>query len=440
MNPTLKPASPKPTDEEETLAKVLYYFPDSAPVYEIQSNVGLSEGLMLFVQQFTESPLQSCSTERCTHMMKRYEGNIWLYLVVQHPQQGEGIVKAQDLYCTEEVMNRMMDGFYQGFYLFHGALERFQSEEERERLKGLLSDYNSTFLLEFANEEEFFPGFYYCPLDRKAFLLVQFQVNQILTERQEVKHIMILYEGYYVSSSLPHAHSSLLYRYLAKERNWRRIATLNRGFDPAKCLYGRVKGYPERGFLYGLAADGDIFSPVIQFPFDSAGSAYRLVVWAENSTQYVLLLDVAAGEHRDYDSRYFRELGERLQLQVALIQASITKQVSQAAAVESPYRFFYFNNMNFAIKKGGRMADFDQDLVNIVRSVSSQFSGSGDSADTMVKSIVRVAGGWVCCLNSMSCRQVYLLVPGAPTVQKVEEELARFVQDTLQNIFLGVKY
>jgi hypothetical protein len=179
---------------------------------------------------------------------------------------------------------------------------------------------------------------------------------------------------------------------------------------------------------------------VIQFPFDSEGSAYRLVVWAENSTQYVLLLDVAAGEYRDYDSRYFRELGERLQLQVALIQASVTKQVSQAASIESPYRFFYFNNMNFAIKKGGRMADFDQDLVNIVRSVSSQFSASGDSADTMVKSIVRVAGGWVCCLNSMSCRQVYLLVPGAPTVQKVEEELARFVQDTLQNIFLGVKY
>ena len=440
LNPTFKAQSAKPTDEEETLAKVLFYFPESAPGYEITGNVGLAEGLMMFVKQFTETPLQSCSTERCTHMVKRFEESVWLYVVIQHPPQGEGLVKAQDLYCTEEVMNRVMDGFYQGFYLFHGALEKYSSVEERERLKGLLSDYNSTFMLEFANEEEFFPGFYYCPMDRKAFLMVQFQVNQILTERREVKHIMILYEGYYVSSSLPHAHSSLLYRYLAKERNWRRIATLNRGYDPTKCLYGRVKGYPERGFLYGLAADGEVFAPLIQFPFDPEGTAYRLAVWAEDSTQYVLLLDPDAGEYRDYDSRYFRELGDRLQQQVALIHASVTKQVSQASALESPYRFFYFNNMNFAIKRGGRIADFDQDLLHVVRSVSAQFCASGDSADTMVKSVVKVAGGWVCCLNSMSSRQVYLLVPGTQTVQKVEEELGRFVQDTLQNIFLGVKY
>ena len=37
-------------------------------------------------------------------------------------------------------MKRVMDGFYQGFCLFPRALS---SEEEMERLRGLLSDYNS---------------------------------------------------------------------------------------------------------------------------------------------------------------------------------------------------------------------------------------------------------------------------------------------------------
>ena len=440
MNPSLLSSSPKPTDEEETLAKVLFYYPESASVYEIQSNVGLAEGLMMFVKQFTESPLQSCTTERCTHMVRRFEGNIWLYIVLQHAISTESTVKPQDLYCTDEVMSRITDQFYQGFYLFHGKLEKFEREEEREAGKMMLSDYNSAFLQEFGSEEETFPGFYYCPLDRKAFLLVQFQVNQILTERREVKHILILHDGFYVSSSLPHTHSALLYRYLAKERNWRRIATLNRGYEAGKCLYGRVKEYPNRGYVYGLTADDEVFCPTIQFPFDSEQTTYRLVLWVDNSTQYLLLLDPNSSDYRDYNSLYFRELRERLDPQVVLIQAALNKQIAQATATDSPYRYFYYNNMNFAIKKGGRLSDLDPDMVSLVRAVSAQFSASGDTVDTMVKSIVRMQGGWVCCLNSMSSRQVYFLVPGAATVQKVEEEMGRFVQDTLQNIFLGVKF
>ena len=48
-------------------------------------------------------------------MVKRFEGSVWLYVVIQHPPQGEGLVKAQDLYCTEEVMNREWTGFTRAF-------------------------------------------------------------------------------------------------------------------------------------------------------------------------------------------------------------------------------------------------------------------------------------------------------------------------------------
>lgn len=432
MNPTLRPESPKPTDEEETLAKVLFYYPEAAPVYEIQSNVGLSEGLMMFVRQFTEKPLEYCATERCTHILKECEPDVWLYIVLQHPAS-EGMVKAQDLYCTQDVMNRLVDSYYEGFFLFHGALSAFKTKPELEVLKELLSDYTAAFLCEFGVEEDPFSGFYYCPLDRKSFLLVQFLVNQILTERAEVKHIMVLFEGHYVSSSLPHAHSCLLYRYLCKDKDWRRIATYNRGLDPAKCQYMRVKSFPDFGYLYGLC-ESEIHMPIIRFRYD--GSQYQLLVWVQDGVQYVLLLTPA-----DYQFLYLRELGEKLQNQVAMIRAAVVKQVKQAAEVESPFRYFYYNNMNFAIKKGGRLADVDPDLASLIRHVTAQFNAPGESSDILVKSTIRTSSGWICCINSMNSRQIFLLLPGANlAIQKVEEELARFVQEYLQTIFLGVKY
>jgi hypothetical protein len=60
-----------------------------------------------------------------------------------------------------------------------------------------------------------FPGFFYCPIDRKTFLQGKYLQNGIFMEfENEVKHMAIFHEEFYVSSTLDNASSQTLYSYL----------------------------------------------------------------------------------------------------------------------------------------------------------------------------------------------------------------------------------
>lgn len=50
LDPTRRPAWPDPTEEDYTLCKLLYYYPQGLTEYEMQSHVGLAEGIVMFCQ------------------------------------------------------------------------------------------------------------------------------------------------------------------------------------------------------------------------------------------------------------------------------------------------------------------------------------------------------------------------------------------------------
>ena len=67
-----------------------------------------------------------------------------------------------------------------------------------------------------------FPGFFYCPIDRKTFLQAQYLQNGIFMEFENnrsatkagMAHIMLFHDEFFISSTMSNENSQLLYGYL----------------------------------------------------------------------------------------------------------------------------------------------------------------------------------------------------------------------------------
>ena len=53
VDPTLKPKSAKPEEEEYTDAKILFFHPIGTDIHEKRKQVGISEGIVSFFLPFT---------------------------------------------------------------------------------------------------------------------------------------------------------------------------------------------------------------------------------------------------------------------------------------------------------------------------------------------------------------------------------------------------
>lgn len=430
FNPTLQPQSAKPTDEEYTLCKLLYYYPEGAPLYEQQSHVGLAEGLMLFVGQFSQEQLETIRTERHSHVLLQCEPNIWLCLILHHPPE-PNIVREADQMYSDDVLQRLARRYYLHFYLFHGALSAFSVPTDLPSLRRVLTDFTQVFLLEFMEEGADFEGFYYCPLDKKAFLLVQFLLNQVTTQRESVLHTLVFFDGYFVSSSLPHEATLTLYSYCCRDRNWQRLPRLKRGVDSALCTYGRLPGYPKQGYVYGLN-DGQTVTPIVQFAGNE--QQFRLVLWADQGLQLVLLLSP-----EEYAADWLQDLGEVLLPQAEAIRNAIKPQLQRHLQQEDNFRFIYFNKMNFALKKSARLGELDAATLVSLGNIAAKFNERAEYADGLVRSVVKTQSHWVFAVNSLDARQIFVLFPNSGQAAiKVEEEALRFINYYFSNVFLGL--
>jgi len=65
-----------------------------------------------------------------------------------------------------------------------------------------------------------FPGFFYCPIDRKTFLQAQYLQNGIFMEFEQessepgLAHILLFHDEFFISSTMSNENSQLLYSYL----------------------------------------------------------------------------------------------------------------------------------------------------------------------------------------------------------------------------------
>ena len=88
VDPSLKPKSAKPEEEEYTDAKIVFFYPQGTDIHEKRKQTGISEGVVSFFQPFTtdQEPIQCISTVNFTHVMKEVEPSLWLNMVLTHPE------------------------------------------------------------------------------------------------------------------------------------------------------------------------------------------------------------------------------------------------------------------------------------------------------------------------------------------------------------------
>ena len=140
IDPTLKPKSKKPQEEEYTDAKILFFYPQSVDIHERRKQTGISEGIVSFFQPFTdeEDPIECISTLQYTHLIKQVEPNIWLNMVIKHPdtiygERQSNEVEAEtiannkfhtSLFQEEDskIFTRVLAQYHQYLCLFHGSI------------------------------------------------------------------------------------------------------------------------------------------------------------------------------------------------------------------------------------------------------------------------------------------------------------------------------
>lgn len=93
VDPTLEPKTRKPTEDELTDVKILYFYPENTNIHEKRKQVGISEGIVNFFIDFSDkkAPVECIATSTFTHVLSQVEPNIWLNIVITHPESLYGV-------------------------------------------------------------------------------------------------------------------------------------------------------------------------------------------------------------------------------------------------------------------------------------------------------------------------------------------------------------
>jgi hypothetical protein len=100
--------------------------------------------------------------------------------------------------------------------MFHGSIRTLlkkynENSDTTEQFQNVMDDFTHNFNKYFFSREYVknlmwnlcFPGFFYCPIDRKTFLQGKYLQNGIFIEfESEVKHVAIFHDEFFISSTL----------------------------------------------------------------------------------------------------------------------------------------------------------------------------------------------------------------------------------------------
>ena len=199
--------------------------------------------------------------------MKEVEPNIWLNIVLTHPDTLYGQRAAPDSKEESEtiantkfhasqfreedsrIFYRLLDAFHSYFLLFHGSL-RGLYQKQPYTFEGILDDFTRNFEFHFFAKEferNFFwnlefQGLFYCPIDKKQFLQTQLLAD-------DVEQVLVFHDDFYISSTLPHEDIQPLYSYLVGCGETTK--EFGSGFKPLK-----VHTYKEAGTTFRVRVPG----------------------------------------------------------------------------------------------------------------------------------------------------------------------------------------
>mmetsp|Transcript_123973 Transcript_123973/g.246852 ORF Transcript_123973/g.246852 Transcript_123973/m.246852 type:complete len:495 (+) Transcript_123973:133-1617(+) len=481
FDPTIVPESPKPSDEEISDAKIIYYSPSCAPAEEKRSQVGLLEGLIAFTGMFgSKEPLRSIRTKQLAFSVLEAEPNTWMVLVMRHGSAAQDSKSGTQQEASPDedgladtTLRAVLRNCYAVFRLLHGEIQSFVKEQSMHKLFDLLEDFIPAFLetIDASNLGIFhdLDGFHYGPVERNTCVSIHCFLMKLQEQFPLLRHAALLYNAHLIYFSLSMSDMKVLYSYLVSFNGAVSNHKLNRG------PFGRIPtaasqpggGCSSFGRAFLLAEEEDYLLGVSRRPGSSGsggpasifvpavylvdGGAGQLVALMYRGIMLVLVFE----EHAQLDSKILesvrtaatRAAGDGLSL--AELHPLIASQYSQVMDAEDEFRFLYYNHTNHAVRLSNQPS-----TARSLLGGSRPGGGSGPRpAERVVLSPLHAAladptlkcreiswkssdRGWICGKRWRE-REFYLLLDGSSmTLSKCQEECARFASIHFSNIFL----
>lgn len=481
FDPTLVPESAKPTEEEFSDAKIIYYSPSSACVEEKRSQVGLLEGLIGFTALFSgeDGPMKSMRTKQYLFSVLEAEPHTWMVLAMRHPQvapegqRGQAEAQYDEESLADSTLHAVLQNCYRVFRLLHGEIQSFVKEQSMHKLFDLLEDFVPAFIETVdASDLGIFHeigGFHYGPVERNTCVSIHCFLGKLQEQFSSIQHCALLYNAHLIYSSFALSDMKVLYSYLVAFNGavsnhklnrvpFGRIPTAASQPGGGSSSFGRAFLVPEGGgedFLFGVSkqkgssAPASLFVPTVYL---TEGGVGKLVALMYHGIMLVLIFEESA----QLDARVLetvktactKSTGDGLSL--SELHPLIASQYTQVMEHEDEYRFIYHNQTNHAVRLSNQPSA-SRSLLGSSRSTKTSGSLKPAERAALVPLYSTLADphfkcrevswkaadrGWICAKKWRE-REFYLLLDGANvSLSKCQEECARFASIHFSNIFM----
>ncbi|CAD8139485.1 unnamed protein product [Paramecium pentaurelia] len=440
FNPLAVPTVPKPSEQDQQDAKLIYYFPQNANIEEKRIQTGMAEGIFIFFKQFNpneqmmqkqwqqddkenELKFQTIHLESQTHIICQIREDLFLFMTIAHQKIPKVKVIVEDYFFSEcnkfhyslskNLYTNVAENFINNFSLFYG-FDISQLDQYTWRWIQCNARTSSQLNLFYFQTQSFKYAF-----DASIFLLLQFLLSMIRQIESQITDFLVFYNGYFVYSTLPHKMALLIKEhYYGNGLSW--STTEQKVAQKQFLSYEQSQlAYLNFNNLKNLPKDSS-FSPQIIYLNQQKKYFFTFL---EKQFFVILISDIT------------KDLSNMTTVTTALLKnvdkiSSKLESYIETNQKQDSIRYIYFNGINLASKISSQLniQKLSQENLRILQQVYEKLNHCNQY-------VIRNAGMWFFGIKVVDKRVIYLQ-SATISLSKIEEEINKFVEQLFPNFLL----
>ncbi|CAD8053016.1 unnamed protein product [Paramecium sonneborni] len=440
FNPMAVPTVPKPSEQDQQDAKLIYYFPSNANIDEKRIQTGMAEGIFIFFKQFNpneqmmqkqwesndkedELKFQTIHLESQTHIICQIRNDLFLFMTLAHVKIPKVKVIPEDYFFSEcnkfhyslskNLYTNVAENYINNFSLFYGS-DLSQLDQFTWRwiqCNARTSAYLNLFYFQTLSFK------YAC--DSSNLLLLQFLLTMIRQIESSITDFMVFYNGYFVYSTLPHKIALLIKEhYYGNGLSWQ---TQEQKVGQKQFLTHEQSQLAYLNFnnLKYLTKDTN-FNPQIIYLNQQKKQFFTFL---EKQMFFVIISDII----KDFTN--MAKVNIALSKNVDKISNKLETSIEINQKQDS-IKYIYFNGINLAskISTSLNIQKLSSENLRILQQVYEKLNLSNQY-------VIRNADMWFFGIKVGDKRVIYLQSSTIP-LSKIEEEIIKFAEQLFPNLLL----
>ncbi|CAD8151559.1 unnamed protein product [Paramecium octaurelia] len=438
FNPLAVPTIPKPSEQDQQDAKLIYYYPQGANVEEKRIQTGMAEGIFQFFAQFNPSPnlleqqenkskneslqFQTIHLEQQTHIICRVREDLFLFITLAHQKIPKIKTIVEDYFFSEcnkfhyslskNLYTNVAENFVANFDLFYGC-DLTQINHFTQRW--ILCNARSSTTMNLFNFQSF--SLKYAQIDAAIYLHLQSILTFARQQEDQITDYVVFYAGYFLFSTLPHQKAILFKEhYYGSGLPWINLDTkinlkfpANAESQTAYLNFFNLKNAIRDGFTGQIV----YLNKQKKNMFTYLDKQLLIIAIANPLNNLQNLPKVANVFSKQIDKLVYK-------LEIVIEQSQKQDFV----------RFIYFNGVNLAYRISSQLnvPKLGSENLRVLQLVYEKLN-------TRNQYVIRTAGVWFYG-NRVSERKVVYILPANIPLSKVEEEVNKIAESTFPNLLL----